>query len=455
MVYKKEGPLNKSNSNNNNKFRKRRRVFAANSERKRIERFDNKIKQKSSSHFRIPSTQTRQSPSLRVNQEVATDPNPILAAWEDHFRAISSASIEHSSVMCSPEEDINKMMHDSFSNEDSLLDVPFVSEEVDSVLKKLKLCKAAGHDGVQIEQLKYGVPILRDWILQICNAITELEHVSDSLKIGMITPLYKGGKDPLDRHSYRGITLTSVLAKVLESLILTRLQCHFSEKGIPHLNQTAYRKGVSCAEAIFSTLEVLSIYSQRCEKVYMCFYDLQKAFDSVHYSVLLKRLYEAGIDGRAWRLLRSWYSSPKSMVRVDGSLSSMFTLERGVLQGSVLSPVLFLLIMDPLLKSLQSKALGPSIGDTYAGAFIHADDIRTISSSRATLQEQIDTVQTFTVQNGLTLNPTKCEVVLVSPSKPVESAPIAVLGGETLTPRLSAKCLGYWWSWDLCHQSCR
>ena len=103
--------------------------------------------------------------------------------------------------------------------------------------------------------------------------------------------------------------------------------------------------------------------------------------------------------------------SPKSMVRVDGSLSSMFTLERGVLQGSVLSPVLFLLIMDPLLKSLQSKALGP-IGDTYAGAFIHADDIRTISSSRATLQEQIDTVQTFAVQNGLTLNPTKCEVVL-------------------------------------------
>ena len=60
----------------------------------------------------------------------------------------------------------------------------------------------------------------------------------------------------------------------------------------------------------------------------MCFYDLQKAFDSVQYSVLLKRLYEAGVDGKIWRLLRSWYQSPKSMVRLDGSLSSMFTLER-------------------------------------------------------------------------------------------------------------------------------
>ena len=114
------------------------------------------------------------------------------------------------------------MMHNSFNNEDCLLDVPFVSEEVDSVLK-LKLGKAAGHDGVQAEHLKYGGPILRDWILQICNAITELEHVPDFLKTGIITPLYKGGgKDPLDTHSYRGVTLTSVLAKGLESLILTR-----------------------------------------------------------------------------------------------------------------------------------------------------------------------------------------------------------------------------------------
>ena len=137
---------------------------------------------------------------------------------------------------------------------------------------------------------------------------------------------------------------------------------------------TAYRKGLSCAEPIFSTLEVLSVYSQHCEKLYMCFYDLQKAFDSDQFPVLLKRLYEAGVDGRAWRLLRRWYTSPRSMAGVDGSLSSMFTLERGVLQGSVLSPVLFLLIMDPLLKSLQSKGLG-SIGGTYAGASV---DIRTI-----------------------------------------------------------------------------
>ena len=151
----REGPLYDAKIKTRAEFRKRMRVCAANSERKRIQRFDEKFKPKSSSRFRIPSTKTRQSPSLRVNQEVATDPKTILTAWEDHFRAISSASTELSSVMCSSEQEINKMMLDSFNNEDCLLDVPFVPEEVDSVLKKLKLGKAAGHDGVQAEHLKY------------------------------------------------------------------------------------------------------------------------------------------------------------------------------------------------------------------------------------------------------------------------------------------------------------
>ena len=62
---------------------------------------------------------------------------------------------------------------------------------------------------------------------------------------------------------------------------------------------------------------------------------------------------------------------------------------------------------------------------------------------------QINTVHTFTENNGLTLNPMKCDVVLVSSSKPTITAPIAMLEGKSLTLQLHAKCLGYWWCWDL------
>lgn len=100
---------------------------------------------------------------------------------------------------------------------------------------------------------------------------------------------------------------------------------------------------MSCAEAIFSTLEVVSQFSQQNEKMYMCFYDLQKAFDSVQYPVLLKRLYEAGIDGKAWRLIKNWYNSLKYRVRVNGQLLNMVFF-----RVSVVTNPLFLLVMDPL-----------------------------------------------------------------------------------------------------------
>ena len=70
------------------------------------------------------------------------------------------------------------------------------------------------------------------------------------------------------------------------------------EKGIPYLNQTGYGRKVSCAEATFVTMEAVSQYAPHGERIYMCFFDLQKAFDLVQYPVLLKHLYEAGIDGK-------------------------------------------------------------------------------------------------------------------------------------------------------------
>ena len=111
----------------------------------------------------------------------------------------------------------------------------------------------------------------------------------------------------------------------------------------------------------------------------MCLYDLEKAFDSVEFSVLLKMLFHAGINSKTWHLLRSWYSDGRSSVRLGQHVSPPFALGRGVRQGSVLSPALFLLIMDPLLRLLQALSIGASVNNMYAGGFLHADDPYTSS----------------------------------------------------------------------------
>jgi len=122
-----------------------------------------------------------------------------------------------------------------------------------------------------------------------------------------------------------------------------RLVCHTS----------AYMSNVSCAGAIFATQEVVARYVCEGSDVYMCLYDLQKAFDSVEYCVLLQRLFSVGVNGRIWRLLRSWYDNVRCRVCMNGNLSSDFIVQRGVRQGSVLSPTLFLLVMNPFLIKLQ------------------------------------------------------------------------------------------------------
>jgi len=128
------------------------------------------------------------------------------------------------------------------------------------VLKVLKKWKSPGLDELTTEHLQCGGSVVVHWLTRILNIIIELEEVPDVLKCGVVVPIYKGaGKDPLNPCNYRGITITSVVCKVLESLILTRLQCIYAETNVPHLNQSAYQRNVSCADAIFATQEATYI----------------------------------------------------------------------------------------------------------------------------------------------------------------------------------------------------
>ena len=69
----------------------------------------------------------------------------------------------------------------------------------------------------------------------------------------------------------------------------------------------------------------------------MCLYDLHKAYDSVEYSILLKRLYEAGINSKCWRLIKAWYHQPMCKVKVDGRTSSSLLLREVYIKVSSLS----------------------------------------------------------------------------------------------------------------------
>ena len=177
-------------------------------------------------------------------------------------------------------------------------------------------------------------------------------------------------------------------------------------------------------------------------------FDLQKAYDSVELPVLLDCLYNIGVNGKMWRLIKNWYHGGECSVKLNGELSTKFPIMRGVRQGSILSPTLFLTIMDPLLRKLESSKLGLSINNLFMGAYLHADDIHTLYSSKESLDHQLKEVLTFTEENFLTLNPSKCEVLCCMKGN-CHSPPTHVIGNTTLPVSNEAKYLGYTWTQSL------
>ncbi len=173
-------------------------------------------------------------------------------------------------------------------------------------------------------------------------------------------------------------------------------------------------------------------------RTYLCFYDIEKAFDSVEFPTLLQHLHAIGINGKSWRLIKAWYQSPTSRVKLNNSLSASFPICRGVKQGSVLSPSLFLVIMNSLLQRMRRLNVGASLHGVFSGSAIHADDVRSIAPSIDSIIAQSAELNSFTRDAGLKLNISKLEIVQIS-QNPTEPKNISLGDISTITQK-SAKC---------------
>ena len=125
------------------------------------------------------------------------------------------------------------------------------------------------------------------------------------------------------------------------------------------------------------------------------FLDIQKAYDSVWYNGLWYKLWDMGVKGRMWRVIMKMYESSKSVVLLEGEKSDTFTIEQGMAQGCSLSPILFSVLINNLLKEVEQTGLGHGIelssGKTVGG-MLFAYDFVGISDSKESLQKLLDVV---------------------------------------------------------------
>ena len=221
---------------------------------------------------------------LDGNQQSVTDPSHILELFRSYFSDLASSNMHANSAVSSAAKSLSSLEADSITNDDQILDFEVTADEVESALSFLKLGRSKGTDSLNAEYHLYGGKTVVLWLRKIFNQSSPLH----CFKEGIIIPVYKGkGKDPLHPMSYRGITLSSVIAKTFEVVILKRMSPILTERGFPDINQTAFQRGISCNDAIFSTQEVLLNYIRQGENPFLCFYDIEKAFE---FPVLLTNL---------------------------------------------------------------------------------------------------------------------------------------------------------------------
>ena len=157
---------------------------------------------------------------------------------------------------------------------------------------------------------------------------------------------------------------------------------------------------------------VISRYINSGSKVFGCFLDASKAFDRVDHSLLFQKLEKRGLPPAILTFLLRWYSMQRMSVQWSyNCLSSSFTVSNGVRQGGVLSPFLFAVYLDSLLKELSLSGVGCCWRWMFAGVFCFADDIVLLAPCASALRKMLSLCSAYATSHGLIFNTEKTQLI--------------------------------------------
>ena len=204
--------------------------------------------------------------------------------------------------------DDKKRLEDS-NHLQSELDNPKSIEEIHKAIKNLKNKKAVGLDGIRNEMIKTSSRSIKYSLEKLFDLILQAGIFPTSWSNGIITALHKSGNKD-DPSNYRGICINSCLGKVFCSILNTRLLNFSNNHKIFHRSQIGFLPGHRASEHIFSlrTLIDQHVTHSARGKLYTCFADFKKAFDSIWHQGLLYKLLKYNIGGTLYRIISSMYS---------------------------------------------------------------------------------------------------------------------------------------------------
>ena len=165
----------------------------------------------------------------------------------------------------------------------------------------------------------------------------------------MILPIYKGKRDPMECGSYRGIKLLEHAMKVVERIFEHRIRQQIEVDDM----QFGFMKGKGTTDAIFTVRQMQENFRVKGKKLYFGFVDLEKAFDRVPREVIRWAMRKLGVEEWLVSAVMSMYTGAKQLLEQFKSNSSGFEVKVGMHQGSALSPLLFVIVMEAISREFR------------------------------------------------------------------------------------------------------
>lgn len=288
-------------------------------------------------------------------------------------------------------------------------------EEIVNAIKSMKCEKSPGVDEITPEMLKDGGSVIVKWFKRLSNVCMNEGEVPRDWQKSIIVPLYKGKGDKTECGSYRGISLLSVPGKIYSRILIDRARS--VTENVLEEEQSGFRKGRGCVDQVYALKSILEKLSEKQKVACMAFLDLEKAYDRVQRESLWEVLKIYGIGGKLLNAIKSFYKCSESCVRVCREESKWFEVKVGLRQGCVMSPWLFNVYMDGVVKEFKAriteKGISLKVGNDLVkvSCLLFADDTVLTAESEEQLQMFVNEFLSVCERRGLKLNVGKSKVM--------------------------------------------
>jgi len=298
-------------------------------------------------------------------------------------------------------------------------------EELDRVISQAGLNKAAGEDDIPYELVKNLGQKAREMLLHIYNLVWAGEPIPANWRTAVIKTLLKEGKDPKITSSYRPISLTACLGKLMEKIVADRLTYVLENRGLLADSQAGFRQNRCTTDQVLRMTQLATDQFQgkhQSSATVITFFDYEKAYDKVWRAGLLHKMQAMDLPDKFIQYTRSFLSGRKTAVDVNGARSNQFILKEGLPQGSSISPLLFLVFINDIGVDLHPNTIASLFADDTAigNQFENTSDAdkQKIEDIHADLQmrtqEEVNKITDWAVKWKMAVNGSKTKVLVIS-----------------------------------------